>query len=136
MSIGPNRIATAMMLSVLPIAASAVLASFAAAQEAGGVTVSDDGERRVCTVLAQGDELNDVPNIAKAFQECDHDATVVFPEDQTYWIEEKLHVTLQNVDIEWRGQWLVRRRLRCLVLNFPPQLLGPSANVVRPLSLL
>ncbi|RYP50866.1 hypothetical protein DL768_003701 [Monosporascus sp. mg162] len=73
----------------------------------GGVKVhkGKDG-RKMCTVTAFGGQQNDVPSIVKAFEECWKDATIVFPEDQTYWIAEKLHVTLKNVNIDWQGQWL------------------------------
>jgi len=72
---------------------------------AGGVNVTTDGKIQVCTVHANGNEQDDVPNILKAFTTCGSDSTVVFPEDQTYWIGTKLNPILSNVEIEWRGLW-------------------------------
>lgn len=95
------------MLAIALVALVGFAASVCTAHGPDGVTVSDRGGRRVCTVFARGNRRNDVPNIIRAFEACERDATVVFPEDQTYWISEKLHVTLDNVEIKWRGKWLV-----------------------------
>lgn len=80
---------------------------FATAKGGVKIAITETG-RRECTVLALGDGQSDTSNILKAFENCVKDATVIFPTDQTYWIGERLHVTLDNVDIKWQGQWLVR----------------------------
>ncbi|EPS27745.1 putative rhamnogalacturonan alpha-L-rhamnopyranohydrolase [Penicillium oxalicum 114-2] len=64
-----------------------------------------DHGRPVCTVTARGHQKDDVPNILKAFEACGHGGTVVFPEDQTYWIASRLNPTVNDVIIEWRGKW-------------------------------
>ena len=74
---------------------------------AGNVTVTSDGNIKVCTVYANGKEQDDVPNIMKAFTMCGLGGTVIFPEDQTYWIATKLNPIFSNVQIEWRGLWQV-----------------------------
>lgn len=70
------------------------------------VTNGDDG-RKTCTVLPVGGEENDVPNIREAFEVCGKDGSIVFPEGHQYWIAEKLHVTLDSSNVEWRGEWKV-----------------------------
>ncbi|KAF5011145.1 hypothetical protein FDECE_2709 [Fusarium decemcellulare] len=65
--------------------------------------------RRTCTVFARGEERSDVDNIIKAFDICQNHAKVVFPEDQTYWIDKKLHITLRDVTIHWSGEWMFSR---------------------------
>ncbi|KAL9116029.1 MAG: hypothetical protein Q9227_000397 [Pyrenula ochraceoflavens] len=73
---------------------------------AGGVTTSTGSDGRLtCTVTANGNQQDDVPNILSAFTTCGNDSTVVFPEDQDFWIATRLHPTLNNVVVEWRGQW-------------------------------
>lgn len=87
---------------------SALSLAFAAGALAqGGVTVTNDGTTKVCTVNAIGNNQDDVPNILSAFTTCGTNARVVFPATQTYWIGTRLNPVLSNVDIEWRGTWLV-----------------------------
>ena len=74
---------------------------------AGNVTVTSDGTVKVCTVYANGKEQDDVPNIKKAFTTCNSGGTVIFPEDQTYWIATKLNPIFSDIQIEWRGLWQV-----------------------------
>ncbi|PYH82186.1 galacturan 1,4-alpha-galacturonidase C [Aspergillus uvarum CBS 121591] len=59
----------------------------------------------VCTVKANGHQKDDVPNLLEAFKECGNGGTIVFPEDQSYWIGQRLNPVLNNVAIEWRGKW-------------------------------
>ena len=61
----------------------------------------------VCTVKARGHQQDDVENILQAFKKCDNGGTVVFPEDQSYWIATRLNPVLTDVKIEWRGKWTV-----------------------------
>ncbi|KAJ5625629.1 polygalacturonase [Penicillium lagena] len=62
-------------------------------------------DNNVCVVKANGHQKDDVPNILRAFRECDNGGTVVFPEDQSYWIATRLNPVINNVVIEWRGKW-------------------------------
>jgi galacturan 1,4-alpha-galacturonidase len=64
-----------------------------------------------CTVKALGSERDDVPNILRAFDECNNGGTVIFPEDQNYWIAQRLNPVLHDVYIEWRGVWTLSSNL-------------------------
>ncbi|KAF2728296.1 polygalacturonase [Polyplosphaeria fusca] len=61
--------------------------------------------RKTCTVQARGSKQDDVPNIIHAFSECGHGGTVIFPEDQDYWIAQRFNPVVNDVDIDWRGKW-------------------------------
>lgn len=61
----------------------------------------------VCIVKANGHQRDDVPNILKAFHECGNGGTIVFPEDQSYWIATRLNPVVNDVVIEWHGKWTV-----------------------------
>ncbi|KAI2819160.1 CAZyme family GH28 [Aspergillus niger] len=83
---------------------ASVLLSFlglASVGHAGNV----ENNHNVCTVRANGGHQDDVPNIMAAFKECGNGGTIIFPEDQSYWIATRLHPTLKDVAIEWRGKW-------------------------------
>jgi galacturan 1,4-alpha-galacturonidase len=84
---------------------SLTLPLFCALTYAGGV--KKDKHSNVCTVIANGKEKDDVPNLLKAFEECGNGGTIVFPEDQSYWIARTLHPVLNNAMIQWRGKWTV-----------------------------
>ncbi|KAF2240097.1 glycoside hydrolase family 28 protein [Viridothelium virens] len=77
----------------------------AGAAIAGGVSHTVVGGRKTCTVYANGNQTNDVPNILSAVQDCGSGGTIVFPEDQDYWIATKLNPVFNDVVIEWHGQW-------------------------------
>jgi len=62
---------------------------------------------KTCTVRARGDKKDDTPQILDAFQDCNNGGTVVFPEDQNYWIGTKLNPIVADVTIEWKGVWTV-----------------------------
>ncbi|KAL2223010.1 putative galacturan 1,4-alpha-galacturonidase C [Thermoascus aurantiacus ATCC 26904] len=68
------------------------------------IDIGDHGGN-VCTVKANGHQKDDVPNIMKAFKRCGNGGTIIFPEDQSYWIASKLNPILNDVVIHWRGQW-------------------------------
>ena len=69
--------------------------------------------RPTCTVYAgKTNATDDVPNILKAFDKCGHGGNVVFLEGQTYHINSKLNPVVNDVTIDWRGEWLVRRELQ------------------------
>jgi len=60
-----------------------------------------------CTVTPLGGRKDDVPQILKAFDECNNGGTVVFPEGQTFNIATRLNPVIYDVTVEWRGSWLV-----------------------------
>ncbi|KAI9713204.1 MAG: hypothetical protein M1820_001189 [Bogoriella megaspora] len=72
---------------------------------AGGVQESVVAGRNTCTITANGNQTDDTPNILKAAQDCGNGGTIVFPEDQNYWIATKLNPVFNDVIIEWHGQW-------------------------------
>lgn len=71
------------------------------------VVARDSITRKTCTVKANGNKQDDVPNILEAFQNCGNGGKIVFPENESYWIATKLNPILENVEIEWRGEWTV-----------------------------
>jgi len=62
---------------------------------------------KTCTVKALGNKTDDTTQILKAFEDCNNGGTVVFPENQNYWIGTKLNPILHDVTIDWRGIWTV-----------------------------
>ncbi|TVY57267.1 putative galacturan 1,4-alpha-galacturonidase C [Lachnellula cervina] len=60
---------------------------------------------KTCTVQALGNQVDDTPQILKAFEECNNGGIVVFPEDQNYWIGTKLNLVIQDITIEWKGTY-------------------------------
>ena len=86
---------------------SSVLSLLAVRAVAGGVGVTEVNGRPECTVTANGNQTDDVPNILDAFAKCGHGGNVIFPEDQSYWIATKLNPVVNDVQIEWHGQWTV-----------------------------
>jgi len=77
-----------------------------------GVNYAYNGGRRRCTVIAYGNRTDDVPNILKALHWCGNMGTIVFPEDQKYWIGQKLNLVGYDLRIEWKGQFFVRQPLK------------------------
>jgi galacturan 1,4-alpha-galacturonidase len=62
---------------------------------------------KTCTVQALGHQRDDTPQILKAFEDCNNGGTVVFPEDQSYYIATKLNPVLYDVHVDWKGLWTV-----------------------------
>jgi len=85
------------------------IALVAAASKGG---VSQKGN--VCTVTALGGKQDDVPNILEAFSRCRKDGTIIFPEDQNYWIATRLNPVVNDVVIDWRGVWTVCDSIRSM----------------------
>jgi galacturan 1,4-alpha-galacturonidase len=81
--------------------------SVALASAISNAAVTIDGDNNVCTVKALGHQQNDVPNILEAFRRCGNGGTVIFPEDQNYWIASKLNPVINNILIQWHGIWTV-----------------------------
>lgn len=63
------------------------------------------GARSTCVVLPEGGNKDDTPQIKKAFKTCGTNGYVYFPEGETYNIKSKLHITLDDVIIDWHGVW-------------------------------
>jgi galacturan 1,4-alpha-galacturonidase len=95
------------MLSLIPCAALTALASLATALPAGpsGPPAPPSNNGKVCTVTALGNQTDDVPQILQAFEDCNNGGTVSFPENQNYWIAQKLNPIIRDVTIDWRGIW-------------------------------
>jgi galacturan 1,4-alpha-galacturonidase len=84
----------------------ATLTDASALPNGGGCAIGyGQSGRKTCTVTAIGNSQDDVPNILKAFSECGHGGTVVFPQSQNYWIGTRLNPVVADVDIQWRGLW-------------------------------
>ncbi|UCK57528.1 hypothetical protein AFCA_000447 [Aspergillus flavus] len=64
-----------------------------------------DRKGNICTVKANGNQTDDVPRLLEAFRKCGNGGTIVFREDQSYWIASRLNPILSDVTIEWRGKW-------------------------------
>lgn len=86
-----------------------LLFGFINVTKAAGVAVTDVLGRPQCTVFAKGDQVSDVDNILEAFNICGTSGTIIFPEDENYWIDRKLNPLVRDVNIQWRGEWTVRR---------------------------
>lgn len=76
------------------------------------VYANEQRSSSVCIVKAQGHQKDDVPNILKAFRECGHGGTIIFPEEESYWIGSRLNPVVNDVSIEWRGKWTVSKVTR------------------------
>lgn len=82
------------------------LLTFASAQS---ISHGNKDGRPVCTVHAgKQNTTDDVPNILKAFEHCGNGGNIVFPAGQTYHINSKLNPVVNDVTIDWQGEWLVR----------------------------
>ncbi|KAL4913088.1 pectin lyase fold/virulence factor [Aspergillus aurantiobrunneus] len=68
--------------------------------------VLSTNNRPTCIVKPLGQHQNDVPTILAAFKQCGHSGTIIFPENETYWIAERLNPHVEDVTIDWRGTWL------------------------------
>lgn len=69
---------------------------------------SPAGSGKTCTLVPNGDNQDDVPQILEAFESCNNGGTVVFPENSTFYVATKLNPVIYDVTIDWRGTWLVR----------------------------
>jgi hypothetical protein len=50
---------------------------------------------------------DDVPAILEAFEKCGHGGDIVFPANKTYHINSKLNPVVNDVNIDWSGEWVV-----------------------------
>ncbi len=78
---------------------------------------SPSASGKTCTVTPLGLKNDDVPQILKAFNECNNGGTVVFPEGNKYYIATRLNPHIYDVTIEWRGSWVVRFTARVFGLS-------------------
>lgn len=89
---------------------------------AGQIVQSVANGRNQCVVWPRGCGKDDVPNLLKAFNMCNHGGTVVFPENATFWIATRINPILSDVRIEWLGEWLVSSMCSaCLTHSHPHQ---------------
>ncbi|OCK83435.1 glycoside hydrolase family 28 protein [Lepidopterella palustris CBS 459.81] len=63
-----------------------------------GTASSESNGRKQCIVYANGHQKDDVPNILHAFRQCDNSETIVFPQDQSYWIVQRLNPIINDDD--------------------------------------
>jgi galacturan 1,4-alpha-galacturonidase len=81
------------------------LITFASSQS---VSHSSHNGRATCTVHpGKHNTTDDVPTILQAFKDCGHGGNVVFPAGNTYHINSRLNPVLNDVTIDWQGEWLV-----------------------------
>jgi len=57
-------------------------------------------------VTPLGNRKDDVPQILKAFEDCNHGGTVVFPPGASYYIATRLNPVMYDVTIDWHGTWV------------------------------
>ena len=61
--------------------------------------------RSTCTVRALGNQQDDSPNILRAFQDCGDNGHIIFPALEKYTVASVINVQLNNVVIDWMGEW-------------------------------
>lgn len=75
------------------------------------VSYTEGKGRPTCTVHSgQTNTTDDVPSILEAFERCGRGGNIVFLQDETYHINSRLNPVVNDVNIEWRGEWLVGLR--------------------------
>ncbi|KAL6230511.1 hypothetical protein BDW75DRAFT_234339 [Aspergillus navahoensis] len=75
---------------------------------------------KTCIVHPLGAYQNDVPNILTAFGRCGHGGKIIFPENETYWIAERLNAHARNATVNWSGTWLFSDNLTYWHANHYP----------------
>lgn len=72
------------------------------------ISITHHHERTTCTVFPGKDNAtDDVPTILKAFDQCGHGGNIIFPQNETYHINSRLNPRVNDVNIDWQGQWVV-----------------------------
>jgi hypothetical protein len=89
------------------VVANLVVVQSAPSYRQPGVSYTTVSGRPQCTVYAHLNQTNDVPNLLKAFSACGNGGDIIFPEGQNYWIAERLNPVLNDVSIDWKGQFTV-----------------------------
>lgn len=96
---------------------SLISVSIATQAIAQHVSFSNVKGRPTCTVRpGNNNATDDVPVILEAFQRCGNGGNVVFPANETYHINSRLNPVLNDVNIDWHGEWLVSLELTTLFL--------------------
>ncbi|KAL5424830.1 hypothetical protein PMIN04_002932 [Paraphaeosphaeria minitans] len=73
---------------------------------AQSISHSSRNGRPICTVHpGKINATDDVPIILKAFESCNNGGNVVFPAGNTYHINSRLNPVLNDVTIDWHGEW-------------------------------
>lgn len=106
-----SKIANMMCLSSIVLLRLLGLSSGVLAAGAFAPTVpprSPAASGKTCTLIPNGNNQDDVPQILEAFESCNNGGTVVFPENSTFFIATRLNPVIHDVTIDWRGTWLVR----------------------------
>lgn len=75
---------------------------------AASLDVLSGHDYKTCIVHPLGAHQNDVPYILNAFERCGHGGRIIFPENETFWIAERLNSRVKDVTVDWKGTWLVR----------------------------
>jgi galacturan 1,4-alpha-galacturonidase len=72
------------------------------------VSYSSSHGRPTCTVHpGKTNTTDDVPAILEAFDKCGNGGNIVFPANETYHINSRLNPVVNDVNIDWKGEWLV-----------------------------
>lgn len=72
------------------------------------ISFSDVHGRPTCIVHpGKNNSTDDVPAILEAFERCGHGGDIVFPANETYHINSRLNPVVNDVSIDWKGEWLV-----------------------------
>jgi len=61
--------------------------------------------RSTCTVRARGNQQDDSPNLLRAFEDCGNNGHIIFPAGEKYTVASVINVQLNNVVIDWMGEW-------------------------------
>lgn len=73
---------------------------------AQSISHSSRNGRPTCTVHpGKTNATDDVPTILKAFKNCNNGGNIVFPAGNTYHINSRLNPVLNDVTIDWHGEW-------------------------------
>jgi galacturan 1,4-alpha-galacturonidase len=71
------------------------------------ISHSSRNGRPTCTVYpGKTNNTDDVPTILKAFKDCGNGGNVVFPAGNTYHINTRLNPVVNDVKVDWQGEWL------------------------------
>lgn len=77
------------------------------------VSFSGRHGRPSCTVHpGTKNTTDDVPAILEAFQRCGQGGDIIFPANETYHINSRLNPVVNDVSIDWRGEWVVSLLLK------------------------
>jgi galacturan 1,4-alpha-galacturonidase len=73
------------------------------------ISHSSRNGRPACTVYpGNRNTTDDVPIILQAFEDCGNGGDVIFPGGNIYHINSRLNPVVNDVTIDWQGEWVVR----------------------------